>query len=151
MKTDKQKLYPRTADRQMNSGDFRPDLKVVPAIFANELEKEVEFYKWHYLNEKNKYSVISQSYNQARQLLFSMSQALTKLFQWVLSSSIKLVASSPGADLKGEVDKVLANYKDFKDSHAVTCQTCEHLGESPISGDNCEGCNDFSNYQMKVG
>lgn len=151
MKTDKQKLYPRTADRQMNSGDFRPDLKVVPAIFANELEKEVEFYKWHYLNEKNKYSVISKSYNKARQILFSMSQALANMFNFAHKNARICEAPAIDVDLKNQVDKVLANYKDFKDSHAVTCQTCEHLGESPISGDHCEGCHDFSNYQMKVG
>lgn len=151
MKKDKSKLYPRTADRQMDAADYRPDLKVVPATFANELEKEVEFYKWRYQTEKNKYDVISQSYNQARQILFSMAQALSGLFKWVMTEAELCEAPSPDDDMQEMITKSLSDYKEFKNSHAVTCQTCEHLGESPISGDNCEGCRDFSNHQMKVG
>lgn len=31
----------------------------------------------------------------------------------------------------------------------VSCQNCEYVGESPISGDHCEGCRNFSNYKKK--
>lgn len=151
MKTNKQTIYPRTADRQLNAGDLRPDLKVVQAAFASELEKEVEFYKWHYLHEKNKYDVISKSYNQARQILFSMSQALAGLFKWVMTKAEFFEGPSPDDDMQEMITKSLSDYKEFKNSRAVTCQTCEHRGQSPISGSDCESCTDFSNYKMKVG
>jgi len=151
MKKDKSKLYPRTADRQMNAGDYRPDLKVVPATFANELEKEVDFYKWHYQTEKNKFDAVTQTYNKARQLLFSMSQALAGLFKWVMVESELFEAHTPDQDVQDNISKILIMYKEFQDQNQVSCQTCEHRGQSPISGNDCEGCHNFSNYQMKVG
>lgn len=151
MKTNKSKLYPRTADRQMDACDYRPDLKVVSAKFANELEREVEFYKWHYQTEKNKFDTVTQTYNKARQLLFSMSQALAGLFKWVMVESELFEAHTPDQDVQDNISKILIMYKEFQDQNQVSCQTCEHRGQSPISGSDCEGCRDFSNHQMKVG